>query len=57
MIKGFVKKLEEVMNIMEVLGVNSGYEEMVVRGSATLKLMCQKLISVQHKTATAKNES
>ena len=46
-----------MMNIMEVLGVNSGYEEMVVRGTASLKLMCQKLISVPHKNGTAKNES
>jgi len=53
----FVKKLEEVMNIMDVLGVNSGYEEMVVRGTATLRLMCQKLLGVPNKFGSTKNES
>ena len=48
--------MDEVRNIMSVLGVNSGYEEMVVQGAAGLKLVCQKLLTVPDKFGCTKNE-
>ena len=49
--------MDEVTNIMTVLGVNSGYEEMVVRGAASLKLISQRLLAVPDKFGSTKNES
>jgi len=54
--RGFIEKMDEVKNIMSVLGVNSGYEEMVVQGAASLKLVCQKLLTVPDKFGCTKNE-
>jgi len=42
---------------MAVLGVNSSYEEMAVRGAASLKLICQKLLHIPNAWKSAKNES
>ena len=56
-ISEFIFKMDEVTNIMSVLGVNSGYEEMVVRGAASLKMISQRLLAVPDKFGSTKNES
>eukprot|EP00092_Neocalanus_flemingeri_P045750 GFUD01051271.1.p1 GENE.GFUD01051271.1~~GFUD01051271.1.p1 ORF type:complete len:551 (-),score=122.42 GFUD01051271.1:56-1708(-) len=55
--KGFIRKLDEVLSIMTVLGVNSGYEEIIKGGADTLKQMCQKVLSVPDNLGSTKNES
>ena len=39
--EGFVVRLEEILLIFSLLGVKSGYEEMIVSGTTRLKSMCQ----------------